>query len=106
MRGDASAAESADWSCAFLARSCVRSSVALSTLRLSCSTARLTNTTPASRTALTAIQRIAPRERARRVARDLGGGRANRPPRGRAQDRLGAARTDGEIGRARAPVLL
>src|SRR5438067_250148 len=86
MRGDASAAESSDCSPAFAARRLVRSCVALSRLRLSRSTARLTKTTPASRTALTTIQTIAARERARRRARRLGAGRGF----ARGRERLGA----------------
>src|SRR2546423_6963885 len=89
MRGEASAAESSDCSPAFAARRLVRSCVALSRLRLSRSTARLTKTTPASRTALTAIETIAAGERARRRARLLGAGRGS--ARGRERPGAGTA---------------
>src|SRR2546426_3629332 len=64
MCADASSLESCDCRAAFSARSFVRSEFAESSARLSRSTATFTNTTPASRIPLTAIQRIPPRARA------------------------------------------
>src|SRR3954453_11582299 len=146
MRGEARSCDSSDWLAAVSARRVVRPWFAWSSARLRRRTATFTNTTPASSTALTAIQRMPPRARARdrfraatsrrwvrgaaavaawlavqlatlrrhpetcglraRVARHLGGARPDRAPRGRAQLRLGAARADREIRRARTAVLL
>ena len=68
IRGEASARESCDESVAFSARSFERCCVALSSWRLRRSTARFTNTTPASTIALITIQAIAPCGRLRRFA--------------------------------------
>src|SRR5258707_11591486 len=61
---DASSRERFDCNAAFSARSFVRSEFVESRERLSLSTATFTNTTPASRIPLAAIQRIPPRARA------------------------------------------
>ncbi len=63
--------ESCDCSAAFCARSFTRSAFVESSARFSRSTATFTNTTPARRIPLTAIQRMPPRARARFLARDL-----------------------------------
>src|SRR5438067_3652872 len=64
MRCEETTAEYCDCSAALSAVSFARSLFALSSDRLSCSTATFTNTTPASRIPLTTIQRIPPRARA------------------------------------------
>src|SRR5258705_8670657 len=63
MFDDASLLESCDCKSWLSARSLVRSEFVESSERLSLSTATFTNTTPASRIPLTAIQRIPPRAR-------------------------------------------